>query len=80
MREKAIPLFTTKPELERSGMGFAFDGGVLMDKIEVTSVLGGERDRQNGKNNPEKEVFMEHTIALIKRSHEAKRKSEDTVG
>ncbi|MBS7209210.1 MAG: anti-sigma F factor [Bacillota bacterium] len=39
--EKAMqPLFTTKPELERSGMGFAFMEA-FMDKIEVTSVLGG---------------------------------------
>lgn len=38
--EKAMePLFTTKPELERSGMGFAFMEA-FMDKIEVSSVVG----------------------------------------
>lgn len=33
------PLFTTKPELERSGMGFMFME-MFMDKIEVQSNLG----------------------------------------
>ena len=33
------PLFTTKPELERSGMGFAFMEA-FMDKVEVESIPG----------------------------------------
>lgn len=33
------PLFTTKPELERSGMGFAFMEA-FMDQVEVESELG----------------------------------------
>lgn len=33
------PLFTTKPELERSGMGFAFMEA-FMDDVQVYSVLG----------------------------------------
>ena len=33
------PLFTTKPELERSGMGFSFMEA-FMDKLEVESVPG----------------------------------------
>ena len=38
--EKAMqPLFTTKPELERSGMGFAFMEA-FMDDLEVESVVG----------------------------------------
>ena len=38
--EKAMePLFTTKPEQERSGMGFAFMEA-FMDKLEVTSAAG----------------------------------------
>ncbi|MCM1261349.1 MAG: anti-sigma F factor [Butyrivibrio sp.] len=38
--EKAMePLFTTKPELERSGMGFAFMEA-FMDDLEVTSEVG----------------------------------------
>ncbi|MBQ2803505.1 MAG: anti-sigma F factor [Lachnospiraceae bacterium] len=38
--EKAMePLFTTKPELERSGMGFAFMEA-FMDELEVESTPG----------------------------------------
>lgn len=38
--ERAMePLFTTKPELERSGMGFAFMEA-FMDDLEVESALG----------------------------------------
>ncbi len=38
--EKAMePLFTTKPELERSGMGFVFMD-VFMDALEVLSIPG----------------------------------------
>lgn len=33
------PLFTTKPELERSGMGFSFMEA-FMDELEVTSKVG----------------------------------------
>ena len=33
------PFYTTKPELERSGMGFAFME-TFMDHVEVTSELG----------------------------------------
>ena len=33
------PLFTTRPELERSGMGFAFMEA-FMDELEVESVVG----------------------------------------
>ncbi len=38
--EKAMePLYTTKPELDRSGMGFAFMEA-FMDELEVTSEVG----------------------------------------
>lgn len=38
--EKAMePLFTTRPELERSGMGFAFMEA-FMDELDVESVVG----------------------------------------
>lgn len=38
--ERAMePFYTTKPELERSGMGFAFMEA-FMDKLEVTSTPG----------------------------------------
>ena len=38
--EKAMePMYTTKPELERSGMGFAFMEA-FMDELEVDSKVG----------------------------------------
>ena len=38
--QKAMePLYTTKPELERSGMGFSFMEA-FMDKLEVSSQIG----------------------------------------
>lgn len=52
--EKAMePLYTTRPEWERSGMGFAFMEA-FMDKLEVDSSPGkGTR------------VFMEKTIGVF---------------
>jgi len=51
--EKAMePLYTTRPEWERSGMGFAFMEA-FMDKLEVESVPGKGT-----------KVFMEKTIGL----------------
>lgn len=39
VEEAMKPLFTTRPELERSGMGFAFMEA-FMDDLEVESALG----------------------------------------
>lgn len=39
VEEAMMPLFTTKPELERSGMGFAFMEA-FMDDLEVQSCVG----------------------------------------
>ena len=39
LKKAMEPLFTTKPELERSGMGFAFMEA-FMDDLEVYSTLG----------------------------------------
>ena len=39
VKQAMEPLFTTKPELERSGMGFSFLEA-FMDKLEVESVPG----------------------------------------
>ena len=51
--EKAMePLYTTRPEWERSGMGFA-SMEAFMDKLEVESVPGKGT-----------KVFMEKTIGL----------------
>lgn len=51
--EKAMePLYTTRPEWERSGMGFAFMEA-FMDKLEVESVPGKGT-----------KVFLEKTIGV----------------
>ena len=39
VEQAKIPFFTTKPELERSGMGFAFMEA-FMDEVEVESAPG----------------------------------------
>lgn len=39
VEEAMMPLFTTRPELERSGMGFAFMEA-FMDDLEVQSCVG----------------------------------------
>lgn len=39
VEQAMLPMYTTKPELDRSGMGFAFMEA-FMDKVEVESVLG----------------------------------------
>lgn len=39
VQEARQPFFTTKPDMERSGMGFAFME-TFMDKVEVTSKVG----------------------------------------
>ena len=39
VKQAMEPLFTTKPELDRSGMGFSFMEA-FMDRLEVTSVPG----------------------------------------
>ena len=41
IEEAMMPLFTTKPELERSGMGFAFMEA-FMDDLEVQSCPGAD--------------------------------------
>ncbi|MCI9441792.1 MAG: anti-sigma F factor [Ruminococcus sp.] len=39
VEQAMMPMYTTKPELDRSGMGFAFMEA-FMDKVEVESVPG----------------------------------------
>lgn len=44
------PLFTTRPEMERSGMGFAFMEA-FMDELHVESQVGaGNNDSYEEKN------------------------------
>lgn len=61
--EKAMePLYTTRPELERSGMGFSFMEA-FMDELEVSSELGKgtivRMKKRVGKTNKVKEYAQE---------------------
>lgn len=58
--EKAMePLFTTKPELERSGMGFAFMEA-FMDDLEVISTPGqGTEVRMSKRLGVEEQIGSE---------------------
>lgn len=57
--EKAMePLFTTKPELERSGMGFAFMEA-FMDELKVTSEVGRGTTVTMKKKISERNVFKQ---------------------
>ena len=58
-RKRWKPMFTTKPEEERTGMGFSFYGSILLDQVEVISKQGegttvimtkkiGDQDKLNG--------------------------------
>lgn len=39
VQQAMMPMYTTRPEMDRSGMGFAFMEA-FMDKVEVESTLG----------------------------------------
>ena len=58
------PMFTTKPEKDRSGMGFTFMEA-FMDEVTVESQVG--------------DVIMDHTLALITKSQQGDKKARDTV-
>lgn len=62
------PLFTTRPELDRSGMGFSFMEA-FMDQVEVSS-KPKRNYCENAENNWKRTKGMDHTIALIQKSHE----------
>ena len=70
------PLFTTKPEMDRSGMGFSFMEA-FMDHIGI-----GARRRnygKNAKNNRKRKEIMDHTIALIRQSHDGDEKAREQL-
>ena len=48
MSKAMEPFYTTKPELERSGMGFSFMEA-FMDRLEVVSEPGKRDKRTYGK-------------------------------
>ena len=70
------PLFTTKPEKDRSGMGFTFMEA-FMDEVKVESQVGKGTSCPYEKGD--REVEMDHTLALIKRSHQGDKEARDTL-
>ena len=63
------PLFTTRPELDRSGMGFSFMEA-FMDQVEVSSKPGKGTIVKMQKTIGKGRKVWTHTIALIQKSHE----------
>ena len=59
-------MFTTKPELDRSGMGFSFMEA-FMDRLEVISEPGKGTVGENEKDHWKRTETMDHTIALIRK-------------
>lgn len=53
IKQAMEPLYTSKPELERSGMGFAFMEA-FMDALQVSSIPGGGTIVQMSKKIPGK--------------------------
>ena len=68
IEEAMCPMYTTRPDQDRSGMGFAFMEA-FMDSVEVESELGeGTRVRMI-KGSRKRQGYMDDTIALIRKSH-----------
>ena len=79
------PLFTTRPELDRSGMGFAFMEA-FMDEVQVESQVGKGtvvRMKKTIGNRPGvicvKGGHMGDTLALLKMAHEGDKHARDTL-
>ena len=63
------PLYTTRPELERSGMGFSFMEA-FMDEVQVESEPGKGTIVLHEENHRERQGIMDHTIALIQKTYQ----------
>lgn len=70
------PLFTTKPNLERSGMGFTIMES-FMDELSIESIIGlgtkitmKKKIKSNIKNDIENHVIDENTTTLENESNE----------
>ena len=64
------PLFTTKADKDRSGMGFTFMEA-FMDELQVESDSAHEKDHQ--------EVTMDRTLVLIGRAHQGDKAARDLL-
>ena len=82
------PLFTTRPELDRSGMGFSFMTA-FMDQVEVSSEPGKGTIVKMKKNNRKRNErygphnrfnFRNLTKGMTKQEHRLWRKIQDWSG
>ena len=74
MQKAMEPLFTTKPEKDRSGMGFTFMEA-FMDEVTVESQVG-YGTVVHMKKDDDREVGMDHTLALIMKSQQGDKRSK----
>ena len=78
IKQAMTPMYTSKPELERSGMGFSFMEA-FMDNVHVISEPG-EGTRVIMKKSIGKERGdMDHTIALIEKSHNGDKEAREQL-
>lgn len=71
------PLYTSRPELERSGMGFLFMEA-FMDEVQVESEPGKGTWCDPEKANRQG-LAMERTAELIRRSQDGDKEARDTL-
>ncbi len=69
LKQAMQPIYTTKPEEDRSGMGFAFMEA-FMDEVQVESVPGKGTYGLDEKRHRKRTGTMDHTIALIRKAHD----------
>ena len=76
IKQALEPLFTTRPDLERSGMGFSFMEA-FMDTVEVESAPG-----KGTRVYMEKDIrtlHMEQVLEYIKRAHQGDKAARDLL-
>ena len=79
------PMYTTRPDLDRSGMGFAFMEA-FMDQVEVESKSGRGNHRPHEKEDRTDAAAicikggpMERTLGLIQRAHDGDKEARDIL-
>ena len=70
------PLFTTKADKDRSGMGFTFMEA-FMDELQVESEVG--RGNYCAHEKDHQEVTMDRTLVLIGRAHQGDKAARDLL-
>ena len=78
IKQAMTPMYTSKPELERSGMGFSFMEA-FMDNVHVISEPGEGTRVIIEKEHWERKGDMDHTIALIEKSHNGDKEAREQL-